>query len=111
MTRGRYLELDEFGEYLAHRTDVTLVDSDELVRFQLNDQRNSDGGTEYVSYEPVNQDMPEIEDDVVAMIVEGVSDHWEKLLEQDASSKVSSLTDSYNVEELDGDKYIVSRDY
>lgn len=110
MTRGIYSELDRFGGNLAQQTGVTVYSAqDNLIRFQLNDRTNNEGNREYIAYNK-EVDAELTDQDVVAEIVEGDKNQWESLLEPDTSSKLSSLTNTYSIEEIDGDSYIVASD-
>jgi hypothetical protein len=108
MSRGLYLDLENFGEYLAQQTSVTFQSVDNgSVRFQLNDQSNSEGNRKYISYDREVDDSFKNQE-VVAEIVEGDRDQWEELLEPDTTSKTSSLTDGYSVQKIDCNQYIVA---
>jgi len=108
MTRGRYLELDDFGRDLARQTDVTLVRSENPVKFQLNDYRDESGDTQYLSYNRNNTDILDMDSEVVAKVVEGEKDQWEKLLEPETESKLSSFTTNYSLEVVDGQIFITT---
>lgn len=106
MTRGRYSDLDDFGRDLARQTDVTVVRSEDPVKFQLNDYRDESGDTQYLSYNQSNTDIPDIDNEVVAKIVEGEEDQWEELLEPETKSELSSFTINYSLEVVDGEMFI-----
>lgn len=110
MTRGLYLDLENFGEYLAQQTTVTFHNADEgLIRFQLNDQTDKEGNKQHISYNR-EADINSSNQDVIAAIVEGERNQWEELLEPDTTSKTSSLMNRYSVKEVEGEEYIVANE-